>query len=301
MGDRDSSSYFSYIFTFPRRSVDFYTRSAMLRLGLRLKAIQTATRKAYAASSRAFSDASQSTVETRKSESSTSSAAPTKVLTWGSDAFGGLGDDSGALFRTTPQELLFDADATIIQVSSRAGSNLALSSDGRVYVWGYERATISRMMKLLEKSPKLVQFARRLPFWGMTTAPLRPVPERLYPFGSLDEFRAETKIANAILTRPFSPVVEDAVRCVKVVAGQNASAAITADGGLFTWSTVGATSGMLGHGESVSDVVVPNPSLVQSLTGTQIVDVALGLNVCSLVSSLVTLLARLFMNDYGIA
>jgi hypothetical protein len=65
-----------------------------------------------------------------------------KVYSWGSNTYGSLGDFTDLSQRSVPapiynDELLFDK--SIIQISAGHAHAIALSSEGRVYVWGYNQ------------------------------------------------------------------------------------------------------------------------------------------------------------------
>lgn len=63
-----------------------------------------------------------------------------RVVSWGTDILGCLGDDSRDFFRTVPHEINFGHDVNIVQVAARDGSCIAVSDKGCVYTWGFHRS-----------------------------------------------------------------------------------------------------------------------------------------------------------------
>ena len=199
---------------------------------------------------------------------------PARVVAYGSDVVGNLGDDSGTLFRTAPREVFLGVDVSAVDVDSAGGNNIACSAEGHVYTWGSCRTMrrTTQMWSFLRDSPRLISFLRGLPLHGLSFGPKQPYPLRVAPFGDLDE--ALDAYPRARL--PFL-LNRDSVHITKVACAASALAAVSRNGHLYTWSPAGSMP-MLGHGTHLDEVLLSkHPRAVQGLTG--VVDVVFGLTV----------------------
>lgn len=167
----------------------------------------------------------------------TSAAGGGAVLTFGDNARGQLGHSPGAASVPTPAEALVPEE--VVAVAAGDAHTLALGASGGVWAWGSNGAGQCGLgpasVGTDQPSPRLVPFLAG-DWWDGNAAP-------------------------GASTGPPP-------RIVALAAGGTHSAALAADGSVFTWGGAGAAQ--LGHGGDVggtSSILEPAPRRVRGLDG----------------------------------
>ena len=151
-----------------------------------------------------------------------------EVYAWGANTNGQLGiDDVGAPYGN-PQKI--DGISNIVKIDAYKNKSIALSSDGKVYVWGE----------------------------GYTSLPMRKVlTEKIVDISGDLLLTEKGKVYNISNTQNE---IEGLTRIAKISSGEAHNLALTVDGGLYSWGTntygeCGSTvGGVLGITEVANEI-----------------------------------------------
>ena len=199
-----------------------------------------------------------------------------QVFAWGCNLFCqlGLGHREDSVKRPTLVKKL--AHSFIIQVCCGGNHSLALTNDGKVYAWGSNaRGQLGLNRKgnceelpslIIDLAPVPVKF---LACGGSHTMALTST-STVYAWGK-NEF---SQLGLGDCEDRMKPVLLQSLREQKICwlsCGEEHSAALTSDGGLFTWGA--GFWGQLGHGRLANEML---PRRVIELMGTPVIHVTCG-------------------------
>ena len=220
-----------------------------------------------------------------------------EVFSWGSDFNGQLGDGTSGGSRTEPVAVVADgalAGRTVTAIAAGADHGLALTADGEVFAWG-DNSRDQLGTEDWRDSAVPVAVDTRGALSGKTLVAIAAGENHSLAVTADGEVIAwgentSGKLGNGSTTDPGIPVKVDASgalagkRVVAVAAGAHHSAALTADGLVFTWGS--NSNGQLGNNE------VPNSSAVPVavtrdgvLAGRSVVSISASGNHCLAVAA----------------
>ena len=199
------------------------------------------------------------------------------IWSWGGGVFGklGHGDEQHQLL---PKEVEAFAGQHVVAVSAGWYHSLAITADGSVWNWGDgDYGKLGHGDQQRQLLPKKVEA-----FADQRVVAVSAGREHSLAFtadGAVWSWGAggDGRLGHGDQQNQLLPKKVEALagrRVVAVSAGSNHSISITADGAVFTWGQGG--DGCLGHGEDLSDQVLPKK--IEALAGQRAVAVSAGLN-----------------------
>ena len=185
------------------------------------------------------------------------------MYSWGSGAFGGLGCSS---YRPHPSPQLVPTlsslPSPIVSLSSGWTSNLALTSSGCVYHWGYKPflRSLALTARLHKRVPSLLASLQSLNLGRFSLSNATTTPTPLPPF---------VPSSPSTPTTPSTPAT-------RISCGGDFAAIVDAHGQLHTFGS--GFFGQLGHSSKLADTFVREPRLVEALReeGVRVKEVACG-------------------------
>jgi alpha-tubulin suppressor-like RCC1 family protein len=219
-----------------------------------------------------------------------------RLITWGNNQYGQLGDDT-TINRLKPVDVTsqfnLNSDEIIIQVSFNGISSSAITSDGRIFIWGDKALEIGFLIPQtiplditsefdLNPGEKIIQVSLggyhssvitsdgRIFFWGINEN------------GQLGDGTTTYSSVPIDITSQFS--LDEDEKIIQASLNDSHSSVITSKGRIFTWGK--NDSGQLGDG-TTSDSLIPIDvtSLFFLDTDEKIIQVALGLVHSSAITS----------------
>ena len=232
-----------------------------------------------------------------------------RLFTWGYNDYGQLGDGS-AVDKYIPIEITnrfsLATEDKIIQVSLGGNHSVALTSNGRLFTWGYNyygelgdgtttyRYTPTEITNRfsLSKGDKIIQVSLGTSHSAALTSNGRLFTWGYNQYGKLGDGTTTNRSTPTEITNRFSLATEDKI--IQVSLGGNHSAALTSNGRLFTWGY--NWYGQLGDGTTTNGFT---PTEITSrfilATEDKIIQVSLGGNH----SAALTSSGRLFTWGYN--
>ncbi|MBE1603927.1 Ig-like domain repeat protein [Actinopolymorpha pittospori] len=195
-----------------------------------------------------------------------------RVLAWGSNVYGQLGDGT-TTNRTTTVEVALPEGVTVTQVSAGSFHSLAVTSDGRVLAWGYngrgelgdgtttdrttpvevalpEGVTVTQVSAGVNEFSLAVTSEGRVLAWGHNG------------YGPLGDGTTTDRAT------PVETALPEGVTVTQVSAGFDHSIAVTSDGRVLAWG--GNHYGQLGDGTTTDRTTPVEVALPEGVTVTQV-------------------------------
>ena len=190
-----------------------------------------------------------------------------RLLTWGNNQYGQLGDDT-TIDRLTPVDVTsqfnLNNDETIIQVAFNGVSSSAITSDGRIFTWGGKTLEIGFIIPEsvpvditsefnLNPEEKIIQVSLGGFHYSAITSEGRIFTWGKNDDGQLGDGTTTYSSVPIDITSQFSLTEDEKI--IQASLGGSHSSVITSEGRIFTWGK--NDSGQLGDG-TTSDILTPN-------------------------------------------
>ncbi|HET7017105.1 MAG TPA: hypothetical protein VFI65_24495 [Streptosporangiaceae bacterium] len=201
-----------------------------------------------------------------------------RVLAWGDDTFGQLGDGSDQQRFTPVRVKLPPGGSKIISISAGCDHNLALTSSGRVFAWGYnidgelgDGTTTNRALPVKVRFPTGTRIKSISAGYGDSLAVT--TSGRVLAWGDNSYGQLGDGNFTGVARKPLSVKLPGGVKIAEVACGAFHNLAVTTTGLVYGW-------GYNAHGE-LGDKSVANADLpvrVALPTGTRVSQVSAGVN-----------------------
>lgn len=200
-----------------------------------------------------------------------------QVFSWGSNREGQLGNDSQEVSILKPKVIKKLATMQVVQVASGALHSLALTINGELYSWGCNgngQLGLGDNHRSPCRSPCRVMHLAAIPLTQVACGGYHSMALSLsgalfaWGLNSFGQLGTNDKNDRSLPTA-LKPLRSQRIK--HVCCGDNHSAALTADGGVFTFGS--GTYGQLGHGVKANEIV---PRRVTELMGTIVTQLACG-------------------------
>ena len=190
-----------------------------------------------------------------------------RLLTWGNNQYGQLGDDS-TIDRLSPVDVTsqfnLNNDETIIQVSFNGISSSAITSEGRIFIWGAKALEIGFLIPQtvplditsefnLNAGEKIIQVSLGGYHFLAITSEGRIFTWGNNENGQLGDGTTTYSSVPVDITSQFG--LDSDEKIIKASLGESHSSTITSKGRIFTWGN--NDSGQLGDG-TTTDILIPN-------------------------------------------
>ncbi len=211
-----------------------------------------------------------------------------KLIAWGSNSHGALGD-STTTDRFEPvavNQAGALAGRTVVAVDAGFGFSVALTSDGQVFCWGFnDSGQLGSGSSIIAGSPVPVSVSTSGLLAGRTVVAISAGYSHVLALcadGTLATWGENSfhQLGDGTTTSTNVPVAVDASGAlagksvIAIAAGGTHNLALCADGTLVSWGDNG--SGKLGDGTTVSSAVPIDISAKGVLAGRQVVKIAAG-------------------------
>lgn len=180
-----------------------------------------------------------------------------RVLAWGSNAVGQLGDGTTTTDRTTPVEVQLPEGVTVIRLSAGEGHSLALTDDGRVLAWGGNvDGQLGDGTQLTRSTPVEVELPAGAEITGISAGRNHSLAVTSDGGVLAWGWNSDGQLGDGTTTTRTTPVevpLPDGVTVADVSGGNRHSLAVTTTGRVLTWGYNG--QGQLGgrHGHGAAD------------------------------------------------
>jgi len=189
-----------------------------------------------------------------------------RLLTWGNNQYGQLGDDT-TIDKLTPVDVTsqfnLNNDEKIIQVSFNGVSSSAITSDGRIFTWGGKTLDIGILVAEsvpvditsefnLNPGEKIIQVSLGGFHYSVITSEGRIFTWGQNDNGQLGDGTTTYSSAPIDITSQFS--FDEEEKIIQVSLGGSHSSVITSKGRIFTWGE--NDNGQLGDG-TTTDILTP--------------------------------------------
>ncbi|CAN7938426.1 unnamed protein product [Ixodes hexagonus] len=201
-----------------------------------------------------------------------------QVFSWGSNQYGQLGCGSDEDSRLRPKVVKTLAAMHVVQIACGAIHCLALVNNGDLYSWGDnsygQLGTGSSTQGTKQSSPTRVLQLAGVPLAQVACGGSHSLA--LTPSGTIFAWGHNSfgQLGMNDQKDRYHPIVLKALRSQKIkyiCCGENHTAALTADGGVFTFGN--GTYGQLGHGVKSNEIL---PRRISELMGSVITQLACG-------------------------
>ncbi|XP_064458774.1 probable E3 ubiquitin-protein ligase HERC4 isoform X2 [Ornithodoros turicata] len=202
-----------------------------------------------------------------------------QVFSWGCNKDGQLGNDSTDPQHNKPKVIKKLAVMQVVQIASGALHSLALTINGELYAWG---SNSNGQLGIGEKdggrsshrSPCRVTHLAGIPLTQVACGGYHSVALTLSGALFVWGLNSFGQLGTNDKNDRFVPTVLKSLRSQRikhVCCGENHTACLTSDGGVFTFGC--GTYGQLGHGAKANETV---PKRISELMGTIITQLACG-------------------------
>ncbi|MFE7469304.1 Ig-like domain repeat protein [Streptomyces sp. NPDC057499] len=192
-----------------------------------------------------------------------------RILAWGGNSFGALGDGSTSI-RQTPVWTELPDGVTITDISAGGQFSMALTSDGRVLAWGLGRFLGTGSMAN-ELTPVEVPLPAGLTFTKIVAGGNHSMAlasdGRLFSWG----LNGYGQLGNGTTTESLTPIEVDlpaGVTITQIAVSNSSSFALTSDGRILAWGS--NERGTLGDGTTTNRTRPVETLLPDGVTATDV-------------------------------